>query len=167
MARDTALVDGVLEVVRERAPRGAKKAEGVISVRFDGGAAARLDPASARDRTWADVLASLKETRQSAYIEIDPKTRFITSVLLPRVLSVIAIREMPGVGDLEIDLEISHARHYLRRDHSRFDELWKLLERARRDGAALLVTESLDGSAIVDVRPPVTTGTTRRKRRPS
>jgi hypothetical protein len=151
MTRDSALIDEVLSVVRERG-RAATAEVRTLTVRFGGGATARLDPASARDRAWAEVLESLKEMHQPAYVEIDPETGYLRSLLLPRPFTVKAMRETAG-GDLEIDLEISHARHYLRREHSRFEVLRKTLETARRTKGLVLVTESLDGSAIVDVRP--------------
>ncbi len=155
MTREPGLVDDVREVARtatRSAARGKKAAPRTIDVRFAGGTTARLDPVSARDRVWADVLEELKATGRPAYVEIDPKTRHITTVLLPRPLTVTAVREIAG-GDLEIDLEISHARHYLRREHPRFEELRKTLERSRRAKEPVLVTDSLDGSAIVDARP--------------
>lgn len=152
MTREFALVDEVVDIAGEHA-RARTKETGAIDVRFGGGTAARLDPTSARDRAWAEVLESLKETRQPAYVEIDPETHYIASLLLPQALAVTAIREVPGTADLEIDMEISQARHYLRREHPRFDELREVLERARRQKQTVLVTESLDGSAIVDVRP--------------
>ena len=49
----------------------------------------------------------------------------------------------------------------LRRDHPRFEELHALLEYARRAKTYVLVTESLDSSAIVDVRPAPAGGTPR------
>ncbi len=121
-----------------------------IVVRFAGGTVAKLDPGSHRDRTWAEVLESLRGEQAPVYVEIDPKTSYITSLLLPRSFTVTAIREAPE--GLAVDLEISHARHYLRRDDPRFEELRRALEAARRKKAPVLVTESLDSSGIVDVR---------------
>jgi len=166
MTKETALVDDVRSIART--PQRVKNkreqaAEAAINVRFARGAAGRLDPASNRDRVWAEVLESLRDSRQPAYVEIDPDTRYITSLLLPQKLAVTAIRELPNRGDLEIELEISQARHYLRRDHPRFDEWRGMLERARRERTPVLVTESLDSTAIVDLRPAPPAGAARRK----
>jgi len=141
------LVDDVRDIARGRP--GAKKAD--IKVRFASGVEARLDTRQDRDRTWVEVLESRRETGQPAYVEIDPETRWITSLLLPREFTVTAIRDAEADA-LEIELEISHARHYLRRDHPRFAEMHKILEDARRKKMPVLVTESLDGTAIIDVR---------------
>ncbi len=154
MAAASALVDDVRDVSRERPPRKRPRAAGAespIRVRFAGGAAGRLDPAKQRDRVWADVLQSLRESRQPAYVEIDPDTGYITSLLLPQSFIVTAIRKTE-TDDLEIELEISHARHHLRRSHPEFQRMLETLERARRDKSPVLVTESLDSSAIIDVR---------------
>jgi hypothetical protein len=163
MAPEPALVDDVRSIRHEdpssERARG-KQAQPSIRIRFASGADARLNPESPRDRTWAEVLESLRASRQPAYVEIDPETRYITSLLLPRSFVVAAIRETPQ-SDLEIELEISHARHFLRRDHPRFEELRALLEYARRAKTYVLVTESLDSSAIVDVRPAPAGGTRR------
>jgi len=165
MAREIALVDDVLDVAVGRT-RGKTKAS-AIDVKFGAGAVGRLDFTSARGRAWAEVLKSLQEHRQPAYVEIDPETRYIKTLLLPLSFSVKTIREALGTGDLEIELEISHAVHYLRRDSPRFEELRKVLERARRQKEKVLVTESLDSEAIVDVRPVPSTSAARHRKTPS
>jgi len=165
MAAEPVLVDDVRDVARER-PRGGRAkgraAEPPIRVRFAGGAAARLDPAKPRDRVWADVLQSLRESSQPAYVEIDPDTGYITSLLLPQRFLVTAIHKTE-TDDWEVELEISHARHHLRRDHMGFERMLDTLEQARRDKTPVLVTESLDSSAIIDVRPAAPARARRRK----
>jgi hypothetical protein len=164
MASQSPLVDAVRDIQHQRkqgGTRAGKAAQEAIVVHFAGGGSGLLDPASARDRTWNEVLESLHESGQPAYVELDPDTGHISSLLLPEDFTVAAIRTTPE-GDLELDLMISAARHYLRRDHPHFDQVRRTLEKARRAKAHLLVTESLDGSAIVDVRP-VPTGRSRRR----
>ena len=154
MAAAPVLVDDVRDVTRERPRRGRAKglaAEPSIRVRFAGGAVGRLDPAKPRDRVWADVLQSLRDTSEPAYVEIDPDTGYMTSLLLPQKLLVTAIRETE-TGDRQVELEISHARHYLRRENAGFERMLDTLEQARRHKTPVLVTESLDSSAIIDVR---------------
>ena len=165
MMQESALVDDIRQVARK--PQQAKnkraKAQQIdIRVRFASGVDARLNASNPRDTVWAEVLESLRDSRQPAYVEIDPKTHYITSLLLPRKFTVTAIREAPGGRDLEVELEISHARHYLRRDHPRFDEMQKTLEKARREKTSVLVTESLDSSAIIDARSAPSGGAGRR-----
>jgi hypothetical protein len=156
MSEETILVDGVRQLgryARDRAGVQRKGAREPIRVQFASGASAQLDATNREHLVWAEVLESLRETRQPAYVEIDPKTRFITSLLLPLIFHVTGIRAGPDSKDLEVELEISHARHWLRRDHPRFDEMREVLERARREKTPVLVSESLDSSAITDVRP--------------
>src|SRR5947209_10868615 len=135
MKLDSPVVDAVRTIRRERPTSDRTRAAAqapAIRVRFASGVDARLNPQSPRDRTWAEVLESLRDSGEPAYVEIDGETRYISSLLLPRTFVVTAIREAPQ-ADLEIELEISHARHFLRRGHPRFEELSALLERARRD----------------------------------
>jgi hypothetical protein len=144
------IVDEVKAITR---PRGASAARSVLAVRFAGGATAQLPAHDPRGATWAEVLESLRASGEQAYVEVDAASGQITSLLLPRPFNVDAIRELTPDGDLEIDLSISHARHYLRRSHPDFASLYDILRRSQREGHAVLVTESLEGDAIVDVRP--------------
>jgi hypothetical protein len=151
MSKETVLVDVVRSLAKDRA-RG-KSAKPRINIRFASGAVGRLNPDDPRERVWAEVLESLRESKKPAYIELNTSTGRITSLLLPRAHEVIAIRDAEKDGDLEVELHRSHAVHYLRRRHPRFEELRELLEEAIRSQRSMLVTKSLDGSAIVDIRP--------------
>ena len=148
MAQETTWTDDICSIEH---PAGREKGSS-IRLTFAGGATARLDASKARDRTWADVLESLQDRHQPAYIEVDPKTRFVITLLLPLSFLVKRVHEVPEGGDLEVELEVSHAKHYLRRRHPHFESLRKILDSARRGKTPVLVTESLDNSAIVDVR---------------
>jgi hypothetical protein len=150
MRRDTALVDGVRRISKGR--KRTKSADSTIEVVFAGGAVGELDPAIPRDRIWVEVLESLRASRRPAYVEFDASRR-ITSLLLPRAYTVVEIREASRGSGLQIELDISHALHYLPQDNPRFDELRRVLQDANATGASVLVTETPDGAAIVDVRP--------------
>jgi hypothetical protein len=163
MAQDFALVDEVRAISGEQRGKTRKPARTGTRVLFSKGAEGRLDPESPRDRVWAEVLESRRQSRQPVYVEIDPDTHYITSLLLPLDFLVSAISESPQGGGLDIELEISQARHTLRRDHPRFGELYSLLERARREKTRVLVTDSLDSPTIVDVRPAKSASANRRK----
>lgn len=165
MPAESVLVDDVRDIARERTKgRRQAAAAGSVRVRFASGAAGRLDLAKPRDRVWAEVLESLRTSSKPAYVAIDADSGFITSLLLPRQFLVAALRPLEG-GDVEVELEISHARHYLRRTQSDFERMRATLEQSRRDKSPVLVTESLDSSAIIDVRPaPAPAARTRRRR---
>jgi hypothetical protein len=150
MPRETTWIDNIRSI--EHPAKSARAKDSSIRLTFVGGATARLDGSKARDRTWAEVLQSLQDRRQPAYLEVDSQTRFVTALLLPMLFLVKRVHELKEGGDLEVELEVSHAKHYLRRDHPNFDTLRTTLERARRDRTPVLVVESLNGSAIVDVR---------------
>ena len=56
------------------------------------------------------------------------------------------------MNDREVELVISHAKHYLRRSHPDFDALLALLEQARATKTLVAVTET-EAHDIIDVRP--------------
>ena len=133
--------------------KGERAAENLVSVTFANGDVGYLNTSGHRDRLWADVLRSLQEQRQPAYVEIDPRSRSITQLLQPKALTVSDIRPLDKGPDLEVELAISHARHVLRRNHPRFAALRKLLRSAREEQTPVWVTETLDTHEIIDVRP--------------
>jgi hypothetical protein len=147
------IVDDVRSLSRPvdvRAAQAGAPAGRQVTVSFAGGGVGTLDVTEHRAAVWADVLRSLRATGQPAYVELDRETGMIVDLLLPARYTV---GEIEGTPDgLEVELVISHARHYLRRSNPRFDELRDALERARREQTPVLVTETLDEHEIIDVR---------------
>jgi hypothetical protein len=150
MTERAPLVDFVREL--SLTPGRGKSAKSGIAVSFDNGAVVHLDPSDPRERIWGEVLESLRESRQPAYVELDVATGRITNLLLPQKYKVVELRQGSKGDDLQIEFDRSHALHYLRRDHPRFKELRNLLEDAAKKDRSLLVTESLETSGLVDVR---------------
>jgi hypothetical protein len=152
--RPHALVDDVRDLAPTREPPEALRGRpdgDYLTVSFAGGRTGVLDLSVHRSRVWADVLRSLRETGQPAYVEIDPETGLITELLLPLRKTVGEIQETEE--GLIVELIISHGAHYLRRSNPEFEELRKLLEAARKRGTLVLVTETLEEHEIIDVRP--------------
>ena len=125
----------------------------VVTVNFKGGRSGLLDMASPRSAVWADVLDSLAQADVSAYVEIDPATKVITELLIPLAVKVESLTPTAAGDAIEVSLLISHARHYLRRTNPDFQTLLTAVESARDRGTEVLVTETADGSEIIDVRP--------------
>jgi hypothetical protein len=143
---------GTREKPEAAAIGGAGRAERV-TVRFAGGQSGLLDTSDFRGRIWADVLTSLRESGQPAYVQIDPRTRAITELLLPKQDKVREVRPAEdGRAGLEVDLTISHAVYSLRPDNPDFDDLAKALRKAEKSGTPVLVT-ARDDHEIVDLRP--------------
>ena len=167
MNKSEVVVDGVSDISAGRAGaaaagarRGAKavpSSEAMLgrpeqlTVHFEGGRTGLLDTSEERGRVWADVLLSLREAGQPAYVEIDPRNRAITTLLLPREVTVSDVR--PAERGVEVELVVSHAVHFVRRSNPNYDELVKELRRAQKSQSRVLVTETLDSHEIVDVRP--------------
>src|SRR6266568_2483102 len=108
-----------------------------VEVAFREGPAGLLDMADTRSATWARLLDELARAEEPAYVQIDPISRRITDLLIPLQVTVGAITSTSS-GDVEVELVISHARHYLRRSRPDFGELLQLLEAAARDRLPLL-----------------------------
>jgi hypothetical protein len=152
MERQNAIVDRIRQVARLPAPRAAEApgpAENYLEVRFESGGSGLLDMRFHRDAVWADVLRSLQERNQPAYVEIDPETHRVTELLLPRRFTVGRIESYEN--GVEVELIISHGRHVVRESNPRFSELREKLEAARDRNAPVLVAET-DEHEIVDVR---------------
>ena len=153
MAKPNAIVAGIADVASAGEAREAAFAVGTpqrLAAKFEDGRTAFLDISTHRGRVWAEVLTSLRESHQPAYVEIDPANNLITELLLPSRYTVARVTKIKG--GREIEFIPSHARHFLRQTHLDFGAMTELVERAHRSGIPLLVTETLDGSEIIDVR---------------
>lgn len=127
------------------APPGAA----LTRIAFRAGRVGLLDPSSPRGAAWSRVLDSLHQSQAPAYVEIDPVNAHITQVLIPYVVGVGPIT--PIDNGVEVELIISHARHYLRKSHPQFDRLLARLSAAQASGARVAVTETPLGHDIIDV----------------
>ena len=169
MARRNAVVDTVSTVSDWPEPtaaaKRARRRKDVLTIEFRSGRSGLLDLDIPRSAVWADVLNSLREAKQPAYVEIAPDTRFITTLLIPVAVTVASLTRTNS-GDVEVELIVSHARHVLRRTNPDFRNLHKTLEAAQKSGTRLWVTETLDEHEIIDARPvpaPPPARKTRRK----
>lgn len=152
MPRQHAVVDVIRDVAPlpgAAVPPAAAQAHRLVAVTLQGGTSAALDMGQPRSAVWRQVLESLRRTRQAVYLEVDPATNVITELLLPRPVKVASVRAT--AGDVEVELEISAARHYLRRANPDFQSLLAELQQAERSRSVVLVTDN-DAHEIVDVR---------------
>ena len=123
-----------------------------MRVGFQGGQAGLLDMSIPRSVVWVEVLDSLRRANAPAYVEIDPATNVITNLLAPLMVRVAAITPTAEGDAVEVELVISHARHYLRRTNPDFDQLLHTLQTARDQGMPAAVTETPNEHEIIDVR---------------
>jgi hypothetical protein len=137
-----------LEIPPESSALEAVRAEGGLSVELDDGRRARLDPENRMTPGFAQVLDGLSKLEQPVYLEVDPESSAITRLLIPLVAHVIAVREVEGGYDVELDL--SHARHMLRRDRADFAELEKAAREALESQTPVILTED-DAHDIIDI----------------
>jgi hypothetical protein len=133
-----------------REARRLKPTGSFVTVELQDGTSGRLDMSQSRSALWAEVLHSMQEAGQPAYIEMDPGTRIITELLVPVAVRVGAIKE--SASKVEVELIISHARHYVQHERPNFNELLAALKSARSRKSTVWVTET-DDHQIIDVRP--------------
>ncbi len=155
MAKPNVIVDGVrgLSSTTEAAASVIGKPPArIIEVKFDSGMSGNLELKDRRSAVWADVLDNIRQSNQSAYVEIDPQTNVITEVLVPLAVKVGIITPFDN-GDVEVELIISHAKHYLRRSNPDFQKLSDALKKAKDENKDVLVTEAPDIHDIIDIRP--------------
>lgn len=166
MVKAKALVDGVSSIsppTEAPSAREVRAPRKVVTVKFHDGQTGLLDMTVRKSAVWAEVLDSLRQTNQPAYVEIDPKTNVITELLCPLTVRVGEITSIAREGVVEVELIISQARHILRRKNPDFDKLLKTLKSAGKKGSEVLVTETLDDHEIIDVRPLPKPGPRRKK----
>ena len=143
-----ATIEGIEPSVdRPPAEMGAEAGEG-FSIRLEGDQTARL-PAGARAAGMLAVLESLRQIDAPVYIELEPDTDRISRLLVPTRATVKAIEDRGE--EVEVELEISHARHVLRRSNPDFEELLATLQKAREEKGWVVVTGEEDHE-IIDVR---------------
>lgn len=133
----------------DRAPAEMLRTDRGIAVELDGGQRVRLDPANPRSVGFALVLDGLSKRKRPVYLEVDPATSFITRVLIPHVTRVVGMSE--GADGLDVELELSHARHVLRRTSPDFAEFERRLRDAMKADEIIAVTED-DAHNVIDVR---------------
>jgi hypothetical protein len=121
-----------------------------VTVPFQAGRSGRLDLSKPQRAVWASVLDSMRQAGTPAYVEIDPATSEITDLRVPLTVGVENIT--PVSNDMEVELVISQAKHFLRRTNPDFAQLLDILERARADKTLVAVTETEEHD-IIDVRP--------------
>lgn len=128
---------------------------GGLTIRFASGQTARLDPADPQSVAWAEILDDLRKLHAPVYVEVDPRTGAITRLLIPLTVTVSAVHPT-AAGDVEAELEISHARHVVRPTNPDFKQIVAALQAAQRQGTPVIVTETEDDHEIIDVRsaPP-------------
>lgn len=152
MPRPGSRVGAIADVERTGAAGvGTSDATGdLAAVRLESEQSVRLTADEGRAPTWLSVLDSLRSAGLPVYLEVDGQNA-VTEVLVPLRVVVDELTPLEN-GDVEIDLLISQAKHYLRGDSPYFEEFLALLEQSRADGLPLLVTETIDGEAVIDVR---------------
>lgn len=136
-----------VEMLRDAPPEG-------FSIEFGGKQVARLP---LDERAAAGILEILEELRKMGapvYVEYHTETKAITKLLIPLITKVADISEVKA-DEIHVDLEMSSARHVLKRTSPDFNEILNTLRTVMESKALVIVTET-DEHDIIDIRlcPP-------------
>ncbi|HON35947.1 MAG TPA: protein-glutamine glutaminase family protein [Methanothrix sp.] len=154
MAKPNVIVDtvrGLSSPTEAVAAVPGKRRARVIEINFEGGKSGFLELKDRRSAAWADVIDDMRQSNQSVYVEIDPQTNVITEVLVPLAVKVGGMKPLED-GDVEVELLISQAKHYLRRSNPDFQDLSEALKRSMDEIKDVLITEAPNTHDIIDVR---------------
>jgi hypothetical protein len=148
------LIDGIRSFSPTRDKWIAKPVEELpkkVTVTFEVGQTGLLDMKNPRAVVWARLLDLQRRNTEPVYIEIDPETSVITQLLIPissRVMSITPQAE----GDVYVAFFRSEARHYLNRENPDFQNMLDVLQAAKDDETAVLITATRHDYEIIDVR---------------
>ena len=117
------------------------------------GSACLLDRGHPEAGVWEAVLDDLRASNEPVFLETDPATNVISQVLCPKSFRVAGVAAAPQDDRLLVEFHISHARHYVSTKNPDYQKLVTALTAAHHQGTPVLVTETLDGHEIIDVRP--------------
>jgi len=134
---------------RAEAARGREKRGAVVN--FAKGGAAELDPNHPAADLFASVLSEARAASIPVYVEVDPNTKKITDLQIAVEGNISSIN-IDAAGNAEIEVEISHAIHVLRRDNPNFQRLLTTARKALEKRQPVTVTQR-DADGIIDIRP--------------
>lgn len=148
------LVDGIHSFSPTRESWAAKPAKGVpdkVTVHFKSGTSGHLDMKDPRAVVWARIIDRLARENRPVYVEVDEETSVITNLLIPAVYKVERL-DTDEHGNLIVQLQPSHAGHWLLHSDPNFESMRSSLQAALDDGSERLITETRDEHEIIDVR---------------
>jgi hypothetical protein len=163
MPNPNALIDFIVQAPLEAIRLARDAGVQYVTIAFQTGRSGQLDLSKPHAAVWASVLDSMHQSNLPVYVEIDSGTNEITNLLVPLTVGVGSITSV--MDDIEVELVISHAKHFLRRSNPDFEQLLETLERARANQTLVAVTETGDHD-IIDVRPLAGTSPTATRDRP-
>jgi len=138
------IVGNITEITHPKGERAT------ITIQFDDGRSASLDQDTPEGVVYAETLEGLREMRSPVYVEVDSEKQ-ITHLLIPLVAKITAFAQLES-GDIQVELEPSQAKHFLRKGIDDYERFMNVLSSAKESGRTLFVTETQETHEIIDVR---------------
>ncbi|MGA9564360.1 MAG: protein-glutamine glutaminase family protein [Candidatus Korobacteraceae bacterium] len=132
-------------------PTDTLRGGGASTVEFSDGQTAMVGPDASGGNAYGQVLADLQTIGAPAYVEADSETNAIRVLLIPLEGEVSGLKRLPD-GDVEVELEPSSAKHFLRASNLSYGPFIETLQSAQAKATPVLVTETPDSHEIIDVR---------------
>lgn len=145
-----ARVTGIDPLLQKPFGRSLAEAHQPPIVTFQNGETARLDPADPRTIVMADLIEDAREASIPLYIELDAATLLISDLRIP-IDGIIKAITPDASGNMEIEIEISHAVHVLRKENAEFERLLGVAREAMARHERVALTER-DNEGIIDIR---------------
>lgn len=127
--------------------------EDLATVELQNGSSFVVNQADNQSTIWLNLLNEFSETEESVYLEVEPETNIVQRLLLPKLYMVSGIEENSDDERQYVELEISHARHFISLSNPNYERLLNNLEEALEQNQPVLITEKLDEPEIIDVSP--------------
>lgn len=146
--------EGILSAVIRMPPRDQSREELLerdeLTVELEGGRRVRLDPGDPRSLGFAATLDGLSDLGLPVYLELNPEAATIARLLIPLVARVADLLPAED-GGLDVRLEPSHGRHWVKGGAPDFEDVTRRLREAMERRVPVVVIED-DSHEIFDVR---------------
>lgn len=148
MADPNAVVSRTIRIERPDGSAAEKRADLIVAL--DGDRRAVLPADDPRSAGYAQVLEGLEQLHRPVYLELDPDSDAIKTLLIPHVGRALSMRAEGG--HYLVEFAYSHGLHRLDGGSPDFAQLERALRTAIETREPLIVTET-DAHRIIDVRP--------------
>ncbi|MDX0177376.1 protein-glutamine glutaminase family protein [Sinorhizobium meliloti] len=121
------------------------------NVYFDSGDTVRISGDDARSGSYRSILKDASDAHVPVFVVLEDTTGTILELHIPLPPDIVTSLSEADAQTLEVELQVSQGRHFLKRSSPDFQRLRDALENARKRETGVMVTET-DEREIIDVR---------------
>src|SRR5580704_8237070 len=150
MASET-IVSEIIGLESSNEPQSLELQSRPVVVHFGSACIANLAPEDPDFAYRERVLTNFHRVGLPVYVKVDPVSRTITSLLIPRSGNVVGLYRSP-LGDITFLLDSSPKPFVFQANHPKYPYYLHVLLEAQLDNVPIAVTETESGSDIIDIR---------------